>query len=290
MNALFTTQRVAGGGALVSQYVNAIVNLLGTSSTQVNTSGTASVTVTPAARTVNLVGSPSVQTAQSGVGAVTVQVANPIPASVTVPTSRTAKFAGRSRVVAFTGSKPVSVPKVPGDELYYVGDFTKDLFEASTTATSIAPLVAGVSILEGPVLQNGMGVVKLGGLDTSGGENFFTFRVTCANGEQFDRTINFTQLDDQSKLFGKDPDDKRFYCIDLTGEATFGGTSLASVLPPVPSGVSLLSSVSIQGNQVTLKVGGLDTANGAVNSCSLTATFANGEKIVRTIYFTLEEH
>jgi hypothetical protein len=208
---------------------------------------------------------------------------------VTVPSSRTAKFAGRSRVVVFLGSKPVSVPKGALDELYYVADFTKDLNESDTTVASIAPLATGVSVLEAPELQSGFGVVKLGALDTSGAKNTFTFRVTCANGEQFDRTIEFTILDDR-KTFQKDPDDKRFYALDFSSDAVFGGTALQSVSTPVTVGVTALSTLILEINTAKLKIGGLDTAQGAPNSVGLWANFANTERIFRAIYFTQEEH
>lgn len=210
---------------------------------------------------------------------------------ITVPASRTATFAGRSRLIVFTGETPVSVPKVPGDELYYVGDFTKDLGEAATTAVSVAPVSNGLVVLEAPVLQGNFGVVKLGGFNTApGAKNYFTFRVTCANGEQFDRTMEFTAAEDGGHVFGKDPDDKRLYALDLSSDATFGGSALASVQTPTAVGVSVLSAPVVQGNLIFLKIGGLDTADGAPNSCSLAAVFANSEKLTRTIYFTREDH
>jgi hypothetical protein len=53
-----------------------------------------------------------------------------------------------------------------------------------------------VQLLEGPSVQGNLIVVKLGGLDTSpGAVNSITFRITCANTEQFDRTIYFNRVD-----------------------------------------------------------------------------------------------
>jgi hypothetical protein len=180
--------------------------------------------------------------------------------------------------------------KGPLDELYFVGDFSKDTTEAGTTIASIAPVSVGVAVLEAPVLQNGFGSVKLGALDLTSAKNLFTFRLTLANGEQVDRTIDLKTPDDPPKVFGKDPDDKRFYTLDFSADATFGGTTLASVSAPAAVGVTALSQPAIQGNAATLKIGGLDTGVGAVNSYTLAAVFANTEKIVRSIYFKQEDH
>jgi hypothetical protein len=209
--------------------------------------------------------------------------------SVTVPPSRTAKFAGRSRVVVFAGSKPVGYAKGPLDELYIVGDFSKELSEANTTIGSVTYVSAGVTVLEEPVLQSGFPVVKLGQLDLSAARMYFTFRLTLANGEQVDGTIELTALDDR-KTFKKDPDDKRFYQLDFSGDAALGGSTLQSVGTPVPVGVASLMVPTVANNQVTVKIGGLDTANAAPNSVGIWAFLANTEKIFRTIYFTQEEH
>lgn len=210
---------------------------------------------------------------------------------ITVPMSRIAQFESRSRVIVFKAPGPVSMLKVPGDELYYVGDMTFDLRETGTTAASVTPVSAGVTVLEGPIIQGNLIAVKLGGYDTApGAENYFTFRYTCANGEQIDRTIKFTLADDRSWVFGKDPDDKRLYAFDFSSDAAFGASALASVGPPVVAGVSVLSVVTIQGNLVIAKVGGLDLADGAENWWRVAATFANSEKIVRAIYFKQEEN
>lgn len=213
----------------------------------------------------------------------------PQPSTITVPASRTAKFVGRSRVVVFNGSKPVSYAKGALDELYVVGDFSKDTFEANTAAQSVTQVSAGVTVLEAASLQNGFGVVKLGALDLAAPRMFFTFRVTMANGEQVDRTIELIALDDR-KTFTKDPDDRRFYGLDFGADATFGGTTLATISAPVVAGVTSLMNLTLLGNQVTIKIGGLDLADGAANSFGLWANFANTERIFRTVYFTAEEH
>ena len=207
---------------------------------------------------------------------------------VTVPASRTAKFAANPRVAVFNTTRPVALTKGALDELWFVGDFTKDLTDAATTAASVVPVSAGVAVPQGPMLQGALGLVKLGAM--SSGSGSFTFRVTCANGEVFDRTILLTAVDDRLWVFGKDPDDQRFYAFDFAADlALSANTTLASVGMPVVVGVTALSAPSIQGQQVVMKFGGL-AAGDAVNSCGLPITFANGEKIYRSIYFIKEDH
>jgi hypothetical protein len=208
---------------------------------------------------------------------------------ITVPASRTAKFAGRQRVAVFSTPAPVTLAKGALDELWYVGDFTKDATDAGTTAVSVDPVPGGAAVLVAPQLQGSLGVVKLGALDASVAAPCFTFRVTLANGEQVDRTIKFTVLDDRTHVFGKDPDDKRFWALDFSADAALGAATLASVQAPVVAGVTSLATPTINGNTAIVKLGGLDVAGGA-NSCSLTAMLANGEKLVNTIYFNREDH
>ncbi|QJE03050.1 hypothetical protein HH212_26195 [Massilia forsythiae] len=88
------------------------------------------------------------------------------------------------------------IDKDPEDKRYYVADVTNDLTDSATTAASVQCVVAGVAVLEGPTIQGTKIVVKLGGFDTApNASNFCTFRVTCANSEQFDRTIYFNRVD-----------------------------------------------------------------------------------------------
>jgi hypothetical protein len=209
--------------------------------------------------------------------------------TITVPASRTAVFASRQRVAVFSTPSPVTLAKGAQDELFIVGDFTKDLTDAATTAISVAPVSDGVAVLVAPQLQGMLGVVKLGAFDPSVTTPSFTFRLTLDNGEQIDRTIKFTVLDDRTHLFGKDPDDKRYWAFNLNADAVRGTTSLASVQAPVVVGVTSLATPTINGNTAIVKLGGLDVSGGA-NFCSLTAMLANGEKLVNTIYFNREDH
>lgn len=85
--------------------------------------------------------------------------------------------------------------KDPNDKLYYAANIAADLANSSTTAVSVEAVVAGVELLEGPDIQGNVIVVKLGGMGTGITDSFCTFRVTCANGEQFDRTIYFRPVE-----------------------------------------------------------------------------------------------
>ena len=51
------------------------------------------------------------------------------------------------------------------------------------------------------------------------------------------------------------------------------------------AGVTVLVQPAIQGSLLVVKLGGLDVAAGAANSCTFPFVCANGEKFVRTINF-----
>jgi hypothetical protein len=87
--------------------------------------------------------------------------------------------------------------KDPEDKLWYVANVTAQLVDSATTASSFVPVVQGVEVLEVGTPQGDRGgllPVKLGGMGAVGTESFCTFRVTCANGEQFDRTMHFDRV------------------------------------------------------------------------------------------------
>lgn len=89
-----------------------------------------------------------------------------------------------------------TVDKDPDDKLFYVANVTKDLTDSGTTAVSFEAVVSGVTVLaqaapQGP--SGGLLAVKLGGFGEDD-NTFCTFRVTCANTEQFDRTIWFNRV------------------------------------------------------------------------------------------------
>jgi hypothetical protein len=88
------------------------------------------------------------------------------------------------------------IEKDPEDKLFYTADVTEDLAVMNTTAVSVLPVVEGVEALTEVTISAGKLTVKLGGLAvTAGAVNKCTFRVTCANTEQFDRTIHFKRVD-----------------------------------------------------------------------------------------------
>lgn len=214
-----------------------------------------------------------------------------VPSTITVPASRTAVFAANPRVAVFNTAAPITLNKGALDELYFTADFTKDLADGATTLQSIAAVPGGVTVLEGPTPQGSLGLVKLGAIDLAVATPYFTFRLTLANGEIVDRTILLTVADDRSKVFGKDPDDRRYFAIDVTADlALSANTSLATLQSPVVAGVTSTATPVKQGKQVIVQVGGLSTADGAVNSLGVMMAFANGEKLYRTIYFAREDH
>jgi hypothetical protein len=272
------------------------VNETAANSTQANTSSTAAATVTPATYvpvTVNETAASSTQANTSGTGAATVTPGNAQTgtSNIAVPASRTAYFVGHPRVAVFTDTGPVKLTKGINDQVYIVGDFTKPLADGATTATSVEIVNAStnLSILEGPALQGSLMVAKIGALDPAGGQ--FTFRVTCANGEIIDGTVLLTALDDRSHVFGKDPDDRRFFALDVSADlALSGNTTIASVQTPNATGVTALSVPAIQGGKAILLIGGLDLTDGATNSCELVMTLASTEVIHRTVYFSRQDH
>ena len=221
---------------------------------------------------------------------------NPIDATK-VSAARKVIFPGGTRVVAF-GSQPSgrmpNAPyldagrwwseKHPLDERYWVANITIDLAERGTTATSVEALVAGVTVLQQPVIQGKLIPVKLGGFNpATGASNFCTFRVTCANGERFDRTISFKQQTGSWSL-EKDADDESYFVADISNDLADSNTTASAVLAQ-PVGVSVLVAAVIQGPLILAKLGGMDTLPAGVNYCDLRIDCANSERFYRTIQF-----
>lgn len=89
------------------------------------------------------------------------------------------------------------IDKDPDDQLWYIANVIAQLTDSATTAVSFEPIVQGVELLEKAAPQgnlNGLLPVKLGSMGAVGTESSCIFRVTCANGEQFDRTIYFNRV------------------------------------------------------------------------------------------------
>ncbi|GAA0436892.1 hypothetical protein GCM10009094_46770 [Massilia aurea] len=215
----------------------------------------------------------------------------------TIAESRRVAFPGGTRVVAFgsvPGARTPNAPyleagkwwseKHPLDERYWVANITVDLAERGTTAVSVEAIVAGVTVLQQPVIQGKLIPVKLGGFNAAtGAVNFCTFRVTCANGERFDRTIWFKQQVGSWSL-EKDADDESYFVADISNDLADSNTSASAVLA-LPVGVSVLVPAVIQGALILVKLGGMDTLPAGVNYCDLRIDCANSERFYRTIQF-----
>jgi hypothetical protein len=218
-------------------------------------------------------------------------------AASTVAESRRVAFPGGTRVVAFGTVPSAVVPnapyleagrwwseKHPLDERYWVANITVDLDERKTTAASVAVIAAGVTVLQQPVIQGKLIPVKLGGFNAAtGAANFCTFRVTCANGERFDRTIWFKQQVGSWSL-NKDADDESYFVADISNDLADSNTTASAVLAQ-PVGVGVLVAAAIQGPLILVKLGGMDTLPAGVNYCDLRIDCANSERFYRTIQF-----
>lgn len=214
-----------------------------------------------------------------------------------IAAGRKVVFPGGTRVVVFGAGPGITMPnapylregrwtadKHPLDQRYYVADVTADLRERNTTAKSVTAIVAGVAVLEQPVIQGNLIPVKLGGFNAApDASNFCTFRITCANGERFDRTLWFRPQEGRWTL-SKDPDDESFYVGDI-GHDLADSVTTATAVTALPVGVALLAPVVVQGNLVVVKLGGMDGSPDPVNYCDLRVDCANGERFYRTIHF-----
>ena len=227
----------------------------------------------------------------------TQQPAQDAVVATTVAESRRVAFPGGTRVVAFGSVPSARVPNAPWleagrwwsekhplDERFWVANLTIDLDERKTTAVSVEVIAAGVTVLQQPVIQGKLIPVKLGGFNAAtGAVNFCTFRVTCANGERFDRTIGFKQQVGSWSL-EKDADDESYFVADISNDLADSNTTASAVLAQ-PVGVSVLVAAVIQGPLILVKLGGMDTLPTGVNYCDLRIDCANSERFYRTIQF-----
>lgn len=95
----------------------------------------------------------------------------------------------------------------PDEKSYYAADITAELIDRATTPKSTGALelvLIGVVQLEAPQIQvvtvagvqRTYAIAFLGGIDGDPPANWkWTARVTCANGERFDKTTNFKRRD-----------------------------------------------------------------------------------------------
>jgi chitodextrinase len=217
--------------------------------------------------------------------------------AATVAESRRVPFPGGTRVVKFGTVPSARLPnapyleagkwwseKHPLDERYWVADITVDLAERGTTATSVAAIVAGVTVIEQPVIQGKLIPVKLGGFNAAiGAANFCTLRISLANGERIDRTTWFKQQEGVYSL-SKDPDEQSYYVGDIGNDLADSNTT-ATQVKALPVGVEELVPAVIQGPLILVKLGGMDTLPSGVNYCDLRIDCANSERFYRTIQF-----
>jgi hypothetical protein len=84
----------------------------------------------------------------------------------------------------------------PDDIRIYVGDVSAELTNSNTTASSCVLVLQNMIAVGSVTIQGGLIATKLQGNNMSTvSDNLCTFRVTCANGEQFDKTIYFKKVD-----------------------------------------------------------------------------------------------
>ena len=97
-----------------------------------------------------------------------------------------------------------TVDRDPDEKSHYAADITEELADRATTAVSVELILVGVVQLELPDIQvvtvEGVErtyiVAFLGGTDTEPPPGWkWVARVTCANGERFDKTTWFNKVD-----------------------------------------------------------------------------------------------
>lgn len=92
----------------------------------------------------------------------------------------------------------IYIDKDANDRLFYVADVTQQLVDSATTAISFEAIPVGVELIERGAPQGDRGgllPVKLDGMGAPGEDSYCIFRVTCENGEQFDRTMWFNLVE-----------------------------------------------------------------------------------------------
>jgi hypothetical protein len=96
------------------------------------------------------------------------------------------------------------VDRDPDEKSHYAADITQELIDRATTAVSVELVLVGVVQLELPAIQVATKdgaqrtyiVAFLGGTDAEPPEGWkWVARVTCANGERFDKTTWFNKVD-----------------------------------------------------------------------------------------------
>jgi hypothetical protein len=95
------------------------------------------------------------------------------------------------------GAKGWTIDIDPDEINFVVWDVTKDLSDRATTAESATLTLSGMTATQGPTVQGTTAIALLSAVDgtTNADSPCATLRVTCANGERFDRTIYFNLED-----------------------------------------------------------------------------------------------
>jgi hypothetical protein len=87
----------------------------------------------------------------------------------------------------------------------------------------------------------------------------------------------------------KDPDDIRYYKFGFAADLTDSSTTAVSATAVV-AGVTVAVAPVVVSTDVIVKLGGLDTTDGALNFCTIRLVCANTEQIDRTMWFVREDH
>ena len=97
----------------------------------------------------------------------------------------------------YQGPKGWTLDVDPDDINFVVWDVTKDLSDRATTASSVTMVSSGLTASQGPTIQ-GTSIIALLSVNsgiTNTQAPSATMRITCANGERFDRTVYFNLED-----------------------------------------------------------------------------------------------
>jgi len=109
-----------------------------------------------------------------------------------------------SAIVPIKVGEKWMVNRDPDEKSHYAADITQELIDRATTAVSVELVLVGVVQLELPDIQTVAEgdiqrtyvVAFLGGTETEPPEGWkWVARVTCANGERFDKTTWFNKVD-----------------------------------------------------------------------------------------------
>lgn len=97
----------------------------------------------------------------------------------------------------YQGPKGWTLDIDPDDINFVVWDVTKDLSDRATTASSVTLVPNGVTASQGPTIQSTsiIALLSVNNGITNAQAPSATMRITCTNGERFDRTIYFNLED-----------------------------------------------------------------------------------------------